>query len=403
MILIVAAAIACEGLKPAPPGGTSSLTRAVSAASDSSSNRQKPEARDKPDSIIQSGPVKGVNGLILGGECPDPGPSAEAEIAAQASALIPLKVGLTLSLVARGHQGGDEYECLEQIATIGARGIVSHGSCPAHDSKKAVTWRRRICRVDMRNSYLYVTEVGPYYPETFQGALKYSLSSASLAALKTAGQTRHRYFQFPGDLTPVQSDVDGLLKSDGKNTFKIIINDQVVEVPTIEASYRSADNQQSIRMKVLDDENFPIVLDYYHPYIHFFITYSKISYPTAGDLEKHLATEKHVDVYGIYFNFASDSIRPESEPVLKEIGAALASNPEWKLTINGHTDSVGTAASNLDLSRRRSEAVRNALIQRYKVDGARLSTSGYGASQPKESNDTDVGRARNRRVELVRQ
>ena len=137
------------------------------------------------------------------------------------------------------------------------------------------------------------------------------------------------------------------------------------------------------------------------PGITFFITYTKVSYP--GEIEEQLAKKRKVDVYGIYFDFASDSIRPESEPILREIGAALSSNKDWTLTINGHTDSVGTVAANRDLSERRSAAVRKALVERYKVDGSRLTTSGFGSSQPKEKNDTDIGRARNRRVELIRQ
>ena len=120
-------------------------------------------------------------------------------------------------------------------------------------------------------------------------------------------------------------------------------------------------------------------------------------------MEKHLAVEKHVDVYGIYFDFASDRLRPESTPVLSEIAGALANNAGWKLSINGHTDNIGGDASNMDLSRRRSDSVRRALVEQYHIDAARLITGGFGASQPKESNATVEGRGKNRRVELVRQ
>ena len=146
------------------------------------------------------------------------------------------------------------------------------------------------------------------------------------------------------------------------------------------------------------------MLDYYIPTMDkFFITYTKVSFPTDNELEKHLAADKRVDVYGIYFDFAKDSLRSESEPVLQEIAEAMKAHPDWTLIINGHTDNVGGDAMNLDLSRRRAATVRNALMEKWKIDGARLSTNGFGASQPKESNDTDRGRARNRRVELIRQ
>jgi outer membrane protein OmpA-like peptidoglycan-associated protein len=153
--------------------------------------------------------------------------------------------------------------------------------------------------------------------------------------------------------------------------------------------------------KILDDERFPLVLDYSQGG-GFRIRYTKISYPTDGDLERQLATEQHSDVYGIYFDFASDRLRPESAPVLAEIAGVLTRNPAWVLGINGHTDNIGGDASNLELSGRRAAAVRAALVAQYHITPDRLTTNGYGASRPQASNETEEGRARNRRVELIR-
>jgi outer membrane protein OmpA-like peptidoglycan-associated protein len=124
--------------------------------------------------------------------------------------------------------------------------------------------------------------------------------------------------------------------------------------------------------------------------------------PSTPKIAKTLAVKKRVVVYGIYFDFASATLRPESAPVLEEIADALKTNPSWKLTIEGHTDNVGGVSYNLDLSRRRAVAVKNALVTRYHINASRLSTIGYGFSRPKASNDTPQGRALNRRVELVR-
>lgn len=110
-----------------------------------------------------------------------------------------------------------------------------------------------------------------------------------------------------------------------------------------------------------------------------------------------------MDVYGIYFDFARDVPRAESEPVLRDIADLLVAHRDWTLAINGHTDNVGGVEANLALSQRRSEAVRRALIERYGIDAGRLTTAGFGASQPKATNETIEGRAKNRRVELVRQ
>jgi len=120
-------------------------------------------------------------------------------------------------------------------------------------------------------------------------------------------------------------------------------------------------------------------------------------------IETSLASTGKADVYDIYFSFNSDQIRSESEPRIKEIADALNKHPDWKLSVEGHTDSIGTSAYNLDLSRRRAAAVKEDLVKRYKVDPNRLATVGYGSTRPKDSNETLEGRARNRRVALVRE
>jgi outer membrane protein OmpA-like peptidoglycan-associated protein len=89
--------------------------------------------------------------------------------------------------------------------------------------------------------------------------------------------------------------------------------------------------------------------------------------------------------------------------VLEEIAGVLKDDPEWKLTVSGHTDNVGGDAYNLDLSKRRAAAVKQALVAQYHVAPERLSTDGFGASRPVDTNDTLAGRARNRRVELTRE
>jgi outer membrane protein OmpA-like peptidoglycan-associated protein len=123
---------------------------------------------------------------------------------------------------------------------------------------------------------------------------------------------------------------------------------------------------------------------------------------SASALERALATQRKADVYSIYFSFNSDRIRKESEPTLAEIAGIMRRHPDWKLEVNGHTDAVGGDAYNLELSRRRAAAVKAALTARYAIAPQRLTTSGFGRAQPKDTNSTLEGRAHNRRVELVR-
>jgi OmpA-OmpF porin, OOP family len=116
-----------------------------------------------------------------------------------------------------------------------------------------------------------------------------------------------------------------------------------------------------------------------------------------------LSTAGRVATQGIYFDTGSDRVRPESTPTLKEIGTMLKDHPDLTLTIEGHTDNVGAAAPNQTLSEKRASAVRQALIDTYGIDAARLQAKGLGQTKPAASNDTPEGRQGNRRVELVKQ
>jgi outer membrane protein OmpA-like peptidoglycan-associated protein len=105
----------------------------------------------------------------------------------------------------------------------------------------------------------------------------------------------------------------------------------------------------------------------------------------------------------LYLNFETNSwqIRPADAATLDEVAAALKQTPGMKVSIEGHTDNVGTPESNRALSQRRAQSVLDALVQRG-VDRARLSAAGFGQERPVADNRTEEGRAKNRRVELVR-
>lgn len=101
------------------------------------------------------------------------------------------------------------------------------------------------------------------------------------------------------------------------------------------------------------------------------------------------------------FDFNKSDIKPESRSALDEIGKYLKENPERKLRVVGHTDGVGGADSNLKLSQARANAVVKELVAKYADGATRLKAEGAGMSAPIASNDTEEGRAKNRRVELV--
>lgn len=121
---------------------------------------------------------------------------------------------------------------------------------------------------------------------------------------------------------------------------------------------------------------------------------------TASGLLASLDSTGHVAVY-INFDTGRADIKPEHNPVISEIHKLLADNPGLKLTIEGHTDNVGSAADNKVLSEKRAQAVMSALVQRG-ISSERLTAVGYGYEKPVADNSTEEGRAKNRRVELVK-
>ena len=119
----------------------------------------------------------------------------------------------------------------------------------------------------------------------------------------------------------------------------------------------------------------------------------------AGDIRQ----TGHVAVYGIYFDTGKAELKPESDESLAEIAKMLGADPGLKLHVVGHTDSTGLFDANLRLSQGRAEAVVNALVQRYGIAAARLRAHGVGPLAPVASNGDEEGKAKNRRVELVKQ
>jgi outer membrane protein OmpA-like peptidoglycan-associated protein len=120
------------------------------------------------------------------------------------------------------------------------------------------------------------------------------------------------------------------------------------------------------------------------------------------DLYDRLAEEGRVATQGIYFDVNSATIRSESGPTLEDIGTMLQNHPELRISIEGHTDSDGDDAYNLQLSELRAASVRDYLIANYDIDESRLESKGLGETMPVADNSTTEGKQQNRRVELVR-
>ena len=122
----------------------------------------------------------------------------------------------------------------------------------------------------------------------------------------------------------------------------------------------------------------------------------------AADNRNKLITEGRFVTNGILFDPNSDNIKPESGAILKEMAAVLKENATVRIKIIGHTDSDGDAKANLNLSKKRAEAVKASLSNFYDIDLSRMETDGNGESQPLNKNVTAADKAQNRRVEFIK-
>jgi len=123
----------------------------------------------------------------------------------------------------------------------------------------------------------------------------------------------------------------------------------------------------------------------------------------AAQLSGGLTTSGHAVVNGILFDTGKADVKPESDPALQEVAKMLKGNASLKVYVVGHTDNVGGLAANMDLSKRRATSVVQSLTTKYGVSAAQLQPYGDGPYAPVGSNDSEDGRALNRRVELVKQ
>ena len=283
-----------------------------------------------------------------------------------------------------------------------------------------------VCNADISTAGTYVTVVGTHVPPLVHGVTRLRVSDKTFNEVKSSGKIDFEYLDFMhfGNAEKPIHDAGLLTRVEPQDVpYPMILNDERVNLPAIHLAGffdpRGPDprakkwrtNHAAVDLYVLDDPADPLVLLWKEkdPALHdgkFRIEVVKIEFKTqrpVNIVEKQLTEQKRAVTYGIYFDFNKDTIKPESEPVLKQIVQAMSDNPAWKLTVEGHTDNIGGDTYNLELSKRRAAAVKQALVTRYHISADRLSTDGFGASRPVETNDTLEGRARNRRVELTRE
>jgi outer membrane protein OmpA-like peptidoglycan-associated protein len=309
--------------------------------------------------------------ILIGSAVSMAGRSPRAAGASDAALHVPLVAGLT-TVSAVHEPGKGDYESIMRVSAVVPAGATFTVSANVDDRRISV--RRRVARQDAETAHAWRPRYHEGDPETYGGATGgLGLSASVLAELKTGKATTFTAFIEEDD--PLAALTRGLAQQLG----------------------------QALGAYLLDEVALPLVLQFRIGAITSRVISIIVPSETAArDLESRLAKDGRTDVYGIYFDFSKATIRSESEIVLKAIADVLGKNPTWSLQVEGHTDNIGRAPANQDLSTRRSAAVRQALIDRYHIAPPRLTAQGFGASRPKDTNDTLEGRARNRRVELVK-
>jgi outer membrane protein OmpA-like peptidoglycan-associated protein len=356
-------------------------------------------------------------------------PCSASSFPAQDNARVPFKPG-TVFTTAWGVKNGD-VEARNSIDSVDDATVTTTNATQEYKndngrSQRALTIKNLNCATDYQSADSYITVNSSQMPRLMHDMTRYRLSDETFRAIKSKGQANLNYVDIFHSGNGVKLTREGgvLTRVEPQDVnYPMIVNDQRVELPVIHLKGEMADADKDPRppdqrpkksdgeIFVLDDPVDPLVLNWRlrNPLFHngnFRVEIVKINFPVAKPenvLEKQLIKEKRAVTYGIYFDFNRDTLKPESEPVLKEIAQAMTDNPNWTLTVEGHTDNIGGDTYNLELSRRRAASVKQALVSQYTIAPERLLTGGFGASRPVETNDTLEGRARNRRVELVRQ
>ncbi len=331
------------------------------------------------------------------------------------------------------------------------------GDARADADMKKATFRRRVRREDIAQALRISWGVSSQDPEMFAGQTYEETSVKALGMLKSGAEVPFVIGALDGD---DPSGMGAILKLAGqaasnsgkqgasplagigalqvnfahtyyRGTFRrvetapvslaVLLNGQRVILPTIHAQgmFTSPSNRSlQIQFWWLDSGTWPVALKKSFAngpkVMTEQVTRIDLPPPETGASEgsrgaagggpgmaDQLRKSCHVELAGIYFNTGSARLLQESQPALKAIAQVVVQSKEPVLSVEGHTDNVGTSEFNQSLSERRAAAVREALVAQFSVSPGRLVTKGFGFTRPLESNDTVEGRARNRRVELA--
>jgi len=302
--------------------------------------------------------------------------------------------------------GEPDYETVITVLRVDSAEATVRVSWNRGAERKWQSTERRVSSRERRLARSFYFYSSTSNPREFRGTNQSLLSGTILGELKKSGRSDVVL------LLPELSSIPfrGTLQRVGAGTepFQVLMDGKPVTLQGIRARGQfQGDRLVEFEVLVLDDPEAPWVLDATSRQVEkdrggrrllVRIATNSREREVSSALDKRCTTSVH----DIYFATGSDALDSTSAPALTAIAHALDSHRDWRVTIVGHTDSIGGDAANLDLSRRRADRVRATLVGEYGIAGERLTADGRGEKEPLDDNGTATGRSRNRRVDLVR-
>lgn len=308
-----------------------------------------------------------------------------------------------------------DYEQVTQVLAVDAAGtrLLHSWTIPdasAPDGVRQMTHEELSRAQDQRSARRMLLWYLKGDPETMPGTTSATPSEAVFDEIKTQGKAdvvigslSESDGGLPGGLLAGRKYFRGSLRLLGHQQVRVLIDGIPTMLDTVHVGGQVAvgGDRANAEFLWLDRRDLRWALS--QTFQKSTVRVVRIDRPHNNRLEQELASKScRSEVPGVYFLTDSAQLLAPSRPAIEAIAATLKSQPSWTVTIEGHTDSIGSDAHNLALSKRRAESLKQELVEHYGVPAARLSTAGYGRTRPVDTNETLEGRAHNRRVELAR-
>lgn len=330
---------------------------------------------------------------------------------------IPLQAGVVLNYVHHNFDAPEDRQIYVEIESVTPEEVTfAQDMGRRTDGGTPARYRQVMTRPEMLRSKTISFGWGcagmEVELEATQGSSRFMASQRLLRMLKEDGEAELASYYVTGCSVPRL--IGAPASRIGTETVPVLINGQKRDLPAIHVRGRMAKAFEGIDWVFdwwfLDDAEHPWMLGNTGVEVgtkrtyRYQMTMALVPDATSkASLEQALQGQCEATVYGITFATGSAELTAVSRRTLDDVAAVLRKHPDWKLTIQGHTDNIGGEKSNQELSERRAQAVREALVKSYGIPPtALLEPKGFGLTRPVADNATIEGRARNRRVQLVR-